>query len=186
MEENNKKIILVALVFAIVVIFLTVLSLIFILNTSNKGSLTVTSSPSDATVFIDDKEKGKTPLTIEKLKTGKHKVTVKKEVLSDTTKEVEVKKGENKIALTLSPSTVNGEVFKNKLLVLNAKFEIRQSGQNNYSIALKAIYNRPNQYDSYIEQLKEYKKEALAWLQANNVDPAKVQIEYIPKEAEGL
>ncbi len=186
MERNNKKIIIVALLAAFFVIFLTILLLIFIINSSNKGSLTITSSPSDSVVFIDNKERGKTPLTIDELKNGKHTVIVKKEGLSDAKKEVDIKKGENKAVLTLSPSTVGGDVFKNKLLILNTKFEIRQSGTNSYIVALKAIYNRPSQYASYVEQLKQYKKESLEWLRANNIDPEKVQIEYVPKEAKDL
>lgn len=185
MEEYNKKNIFIALV-GVVVVFSTIVWLVYLLSGSTKGSLTITSSPSDALVLVDDKESGKTPTTISDLKKGKHKVTVKKEGLSDATQEVTIKKGENKVSLNLSPSTVDGDIFKNRLLVLNTKFEIRQSKRYEYVVALKAIYNKPSQYDSYLEQLKKYKLEALDWLRANNVDLTKANIEYVPKEAKDL
>lgn len=185
MEEYNKKIIVIILLAIAFVVFIVFL-LLLLTGTTNKGTLSVTSSPSEATVLVDNKELGKTPITTGELKTGKHTVLVKKEGLSNATEIVDVKKGGNRVSLTLSPSTVSGKVFKNKLLILNTKFEIRQSGQNSYVVALKAVYNRPGQYTAYLEQLKVFKKEALDWLRTNKIDPAKAQIEYVPKEAKDL
>jgi hypothetical protein len=44
-----------------------------------KGSLTIISTPDEADVYIDEKHKGKTPLTIKQIIAGKHEVNVMKE-----------------------------------------------------------------------------------------------------------
>lgn len=185
MENYNKKNILIASILVLLVIAV-IITAILLVSSSRTGNLNISSSPTGASIFVDGKEKGKTPFIIEKLETGKHQIIAKKEGLADTKREIILKKGKNALFITLSPSTVNGDVFKNQLLVLTKEFEIRKSGSKNYIIALKAIYNRPSQYTSYILNLKAYKKEALSWLKNNHIDLEKVQIEYIPKEAKDL
>lgn len=53
-------------------------------------------------------------------------------------------------------------------------------------VTLYAIYNRPEQYQWFIEQLKQYKPEALAWIEQFGVNPKELNIIYIPEEAKNL
>lgn len=185
MEDQDKKIFIFSGLAVLFVIIFTII-LVFLLINSKRGSLEVVSSPSDATVFIDEKEKGKTPITVRDLKTGKHIVKAKKTGLADAQKEVQIKKGNNEVSLTLEPTGINLSKLKAERLILTTNFEIRKEAGKKYIIFLKASYNRPNQYDLYIQRIKQYKKEALGWLRENGVDPDKSQIEYVPKEAKDL
>lgn len=47
-------------------------------------------------------------------------------------------------------------------------------------ITLYAILNRPDQYQQYKADAKQYKQEALDFLKDNDADPAKYKIEYVP------
>lgn len=53
-------------------------------------------------------------------------------------------------------------------------------------VTLYAIYNRPEQYQWFIEQLKQYKQEALAWIEQFGINPQELNIIYIPEEAKDL
>lgn len=55
------------------------------------GSLIVTSQPSQATVYVDGKEKGTTPLQLAKLSVGNHEVYVRREGFQAAGKKVEIK-----------------------------------------------------------------------------------------------
>lgn len=59
-----------------------------------KGSIQVSSQPSHARVFIDGVDKGKTPLTVRRLKVGWHEVAVIKEGYRIYVKDVYVDRGE--------------------------------------------------------------------------------------------
>jgi len=59
-----------------------------------KGSIQVSSRPSHARVFIDGVDKGKTPLTVRRLKVGRHEVVVIKEGYRIYIKDVYVDIGE--------------------------------------------------------------------------------------------
>ena len=54
-------------------------------------------------------------------------------------------------------------------------------GPNVYQITLYAILNNPNQVDSYKQELKQYKTEALDWIQSKEVDPATLKIKWLPE-----
>jgi hypothetical protein len=73
------------------------------------------------------------------------------------------------------------------LITEDERFKIRQSpGTDNYIITLYAIINRPDQYDMYQDQLREYKQAALDYLKGKGVNVDKVNITYEPQEATNL
>lgn len=84
------------------------------------------------------------------------------------------------------PKDVPKESIKNyELITENEQFKIRKLGSI-YTITLYAIINRPDQYDYYKDQLREFKQNALDYLRNNNVNPDKVDIVYEPEEAKDL
>ena len=64
-------------------------------------------------------------------------------------------------------------------------YKIKKTSEG-YTITLYAILNKPEQYDEYISQLKQYKTEALNYLQSQNVNISNVNIIYEPNEANNL
>lgn len=87
---------------------------------------------------------------------------------------------------------VNSIYYDQFLLSLpkeNIKYKITYSFPNGpdkqpqYKIILYAILNRPDQYDEYYQQLRDYKKEALDYFRANGKDPTKLDIVFEPPEA---
>lgn len=53
-------------------------------------------------------------------------------------------------------------------------------------VSLFAVLNRPDQRQSYLDDLKQYKQEALDYIKSTGEDPAKYTIEYNPPEAASL
>jgi hypothetical protein len=86
------------------------------------------------------------------------------------------------------PGDVPKEAIKNYTLVMeNEQFKIRRDeGTSNYIITLYAIINRPDQYDAYRDQLKEYKQNALDYLAGQGVNINKIDVTYEPTEAKQL
>lgn len=69
----------------------------------------------------------------------------------------------------------------------NEQFKIRrEENTSHYVITLYAIINRPDQYDTYRAQLRDYKQKALQYLQDKNIDITKATITYEPPEATSL
>ena len=67
------------------------------------GSLSVNSNPSGATVLIDGKERGTTPVELSNLSLGKHQLKVQKQGYEDLTQTVTVKEGQtSELILALS------------------------------------------------------------------------------------
>ena len=67
------------------------------------GSLSVNSNPSGATVLIDGKERGTTPVELSNLPLGKHQLKVQKQGYEDLTQTVTVKEGQtSELILALS------------------------------------------------------------------------------------
>lgn len=172
--RRNVFLMLVLIIFSLFVLLLFLLL--------NKGSVEVNTTPSGATIFINEKERGKTPLKIRGLKPGSYTFTAKEDGFLDVESETKIKRGKNNLDMTLSPVIVLRLPHRGK------NFYIERKADNNdvYKITLYAIINRPSQYESYLEQLKIYKKQALDWIRENNVDPGKIQIEYMPPEAKDL
>ncbi|GAC1387334.1 MAG: hypothetical protein NVS1B7_1680 [Candidatus Saccharimonadales bacterium] len=55
-----------------------------------------------------------------------------------------------------------------------------------YKITLYGLLNRPDQYQNYLMQLKQYKTEALQYIKDNHGDTANLNIQYVPPEATSL
>lgn len=72
-----------------------------------------------------------------------------------------------------------------ELITENETFKIRKLN-NEYTITLYAIINRPDQADSYRDQLKRYKSDALQYLTDHGINVSKVTIHYDPDEAKDL
>ncbi|MEI7819127.1 MAG: hypothetical protein WCI47_03345 [bacterium] len=51
-----------------------------------------------------------------------------------------------------------------------------------YTITLLAVYNRPEQAESYQSDLRLFKKNALAWLTSRNIDITNSKITYLPED----
>lgn len=71
------------------------------------------------------------------------------------------------------------------LVTENEAFKIREL-DGNYLITLYAIINRPEQSEQYYDQLRQYKQQALDYLQDQSIDTTKVNIQYEPAEANDL
>jgi hypothetical protein len=65
-------------------------------------------------------------------------------------------------------------------------FKIEEVKADTYLITLYAIINSPSQYAEYQQQLKQYKTEALEYLETNNIDVDVSTINYSPEEAADL
>ena len=65
-------------------------------------------------------------------------------------------------------------------------FEISENTDGSLTITLFAIINRPEQYEEYQQQLKQFKAEALQYLDDNGVNTNTVDISYTPEEAKDL
>ena len=72
-----------------------------------------------------------------------------------------------------------------QLITENEQYKIRYDGAK-YLITLYAIINRPDQYDAYRDQLREYKQNALDYLRNTGVNVNTAKIEYEPEEASDL
>lgn len=84
------------------------------------------------------------------------------------------------------PNNVDPGSIKNyELLTENEQFKIRKLGDQ-YTVTLYAIINSPNQRDMYLDQLREYKQNALAYLQQQGINTTTANIVYEPDEATNL
>ncbi len=174
-DKKMVSIVLLAVLLALVFLF-------FLLT--NNGTANVTTAPDGATVYVDGRKKSEAPLKVKRLKLGDHTFVAKKDGFLDSTVTVKIKRGKNDVKLELSPT------ISAKLPYRGDNFYIDYSkddkGNPKYKITLFAIINRPSQHDSYIAQLKTYKKQALDWLKSNNIDVEKSQLEYLPPIAKNL
>lgn len=84
------------------------------------------------------------------------------------------------------PDNVDPSSIKNYTLVTeNETFKIREL-DGEYYITLYAIINRPDQTDMYNDQLRQYKQDALRYLETHNVNITEVKLHYEPAEAANL
>ncbi|AKM80566.1 TPA: hypothetical protein DDX46_00445 [Candidatus Saccharibacteria bacterium] len=93
---------------------------------------------------------------------------------------------ESEGATNTVPDNVDPSSIKNyKLLTENETYKIRElSGK--YYVTLYPIINRPDQSNTYVDQLKEYKQSAINYLEKNNIDTKNTKIYYEPSEATDL
>lgn len=84
------------------------------------------------------------------------------------------------------PSNVDDDRIKNwQLITENEQFKIRYDGDK-YLVTLYAIINNPDQYDSYRDQLREFKANALDYMKSKKIDINSSKIVYEPEEANDL
>lgn len=57
------------------------------------GGVAINSDPSGATVYINDRQKGQTPLEIGDLRVGRHRLKIKKDGFNDWSEEIEIEVG---------------------------------------------------------------------------------------------
>jgi Tol biopolymer transport system component len=77
-------------------------------NIESTGVLTIKSVPSDARVFINDEEKGKTDIDIANLSPGKYVLKITKDGFSTWGKEITIKKEQvNRVEVVLFPKAPN-------------------------------------------------------------------------------
>lgn len=101
------------------------------------------------------------------------------------TKKTEDSPPEGQVIEQNAPPNTNVGAEDYRLLVENERFKIRKS-DNNYIITLYAIINRPDQYDDYQQQLKDYKAQALDYLKQNGYNYTSGKVTYEPDEAKDL
>lgn len=65
-------------------------------------------------------------------------------------------------------------------------YTVQSDGSLKLIVTLYAILNRPDQYNTYLAQLAQYKQEALEYLRQNGADPANFSITYDPPAAATL
>lgn len=88
-------------------------------------------------------------------------------------------------AVEVPEDVPEGKIKNYELITENEKFKIRKLG-GEYLITLYAIINRPEQYETYRSQLKEYKEDALDYLSNEGINIHKVHIDYEPEEAKSI
>jgi hypothetical protein len=71
------------------------------------------------------------------------------------------------------------------LITENETYKIRELN-GEYYITLYAIINRPDQTEMYHDQLRQYKQDALNYLETKNINITEVEIHYEPSEAADL
>ena len=81
------------------------------------GSISVTSTPSDAKVYLDDMYKGKTPHTITNVPAGIHTINLTLTGYLDWSTNVQVRAGETSYVLaTLTPIPTTGDIRINEIM----------------------------------------------------------------------
>lgn len=84
------------------------------------------------------------------------------------------------------PTNIEPESIKDyELITENEQYKIRKL-DNKYTITLYAIINNPNQRSAYLDQLREYKQNALDYLQKQDINTSNADIIYEPHEATSL
>ena len=91
-------------------------------------------------------------------------------------------------SFTVPDSVPEGAIKNYTLVTENEQYKIRHDEKSNsYIITLYAIINNPSQYDTYRDQLREFKQNALDYLKTEKqVDTSKASITYEPAEATDL
>ena len=105
-------------------------------------------------------------------------------IFSDNKKQSDGKepeKGQSSIAGEEKIKQQNPVLYS--LPIENSHFKIDYTINNNtiqYEITLYGILNRPEQYNSYLSQNRQYKQEALTYLTNSGVDVSKANIKFSP------
>ena len=76
------------------------------------------------------------------------------------------------------------EILMTKTPYYHEHFSVEYNRQEkNFTVTLYAILNHSWQIEQYQADLKQYKQEALAWIVCQGVNPASIEIKYVPEEA---
>ncbi len=165
------------------------------------GNISITTIPSGAKIVIDGKSYT-SPVKIPKLNSGRHKIVTTKpgfkerfdsiKVSKDKTVEVNLRLYTSKI----SPATLKESVIEDQKTLtdfekliqylpysnLHLKIEyLVVAREPSIKITLYARLNRPDQIESYKQQLTDYGQEALDWIKSNGVNTEKLNIIWAPK-----
>ena len=118
------------------------------------GSLDVTSTPHDAEVTIDGKPYGKTPMTVDQLLEGEHKVVISKSGYADVIQMINIHENDNEsLTMELQEKIIEiiyiktGESLQSKLNAIKTPVrKLKIVGQNDFSDqdweALRDLCNR--------------------------------------------
>ncbi len=176
--------------------------ILILINYFISGTLEVTSNPSGAAITIG-KAKFKAPGNA-KLKRGEYQVSAFLENYPPQTKTATIearKKSSLFFDLIQTGSTTEKPLefsADDPVFVTKEHFSVHlpaASDAENYDlvVTLFATFNAgvngppiEEQLQTYNEELKAYKKEALDWLKQNSVDPATYQVKWIPEEAASI
>lgn len=191
----NKKIIFAISASVIIIIIVIVVLLLL----PQKGNLVINSDQTKTKVIINN-QTYEIPLDMI-INTGKYSITANKEgYIEETVNTVIEKNKKTTINLNMvsrefiEPSLIDQAVYVD-LPTLTDHFSIELSQDINYDIEinLMAVLNghMNPEYDkieleNYIQQLKDYKKEALNYIKSNNIDPASIKIKWLQTEAANL
>jgi len=103
------------------------------------GSLSITSTPAGATVYVDDKKKGITPLSLEGLSKGSKTVRVEKPGYSSWKDEVVVEPGQTaQFSLELEKEPVP--------VVVELKTELKHGDRYRNSLGMEFVYIAPGRF----------------------------------------
>lgn len=114
--------------------------------------------------------------------------TAQTDSLASTPDPIETRETESEDSSFPVPADTPQDAIKDyELVAENEMYKIRRDkNSDQYVITLYAIINRPDQYDAYLDQLRQYKQEALAYLSDQGLDPTTLTITYEPDEAKDL
>ena len=123
------------------------------------GSLCIYSEPIDASIFIDTKEAGKTPLTIKNPDPGKHSIEVRMEgyeTWSETVNIVPGKRSELTATLQIRPSTVGiqSEPSNAKIIVDGKEIGNTPSSLSDLEPGMHQVEVKIEGYESWSQEIK--------------------------------
>ncbi len=106
------------------------------------GSISVTSSPSDATIYLDDRYRGKTPHRVAEVSSGNHTLRLTLDGYQDWSTDLQVSVGETSdVAAMMIPSFTQAGIYMNNasncVIKNNKILNITATG---YSVGI-AVYN---------------------------------------------
>lgn len=193
-DQPMFKIILWATGLMLVLIFAVIL--IISLVKSSYTQISIQSDISSTNLTINGENAGNAPLTT-RLKPGHYKIIATTEQKKQE-KEIDLVKKENSIIFfnfitPEKPQTILEDRQLNNLVTETPHFTVETSDQSGYDIII-SIYATLNgsanpeadkiQLENYLQELKQYKQEALVWIQNKGTNVSQLKIKWIPKETE--
>lgn len=196
MNQNKKVIFAVGFLILIIVI-------IIIINLTTRGAIQINSKPEKATISLTTIDKSyQTPYKI-RLKTGVYQVTSTLDGYEPQQKEIKIIPGKTitvnfeMVKTPVIPKIIDKETPANILTsTVQSHFKIDVPSEKNgfdATISILATLNgsaNPEtdkiMLETYNQQLKEYKQEALDWIVSQGTNPKEIKIYWIPTEVKDL